>query len=201
MYFYFNIVGYAPPPSPITQDTTRTITLGSRVSLTCAIYINEESYLSICYAKPNQNFTDLNTTKDCIQCYPLTNGQCSYTFPMIESRPDWNVTRIPSADSCNFSIETTVHISRVSQADEGKMICLYGDNVEPWNQYAVMELTVEDGSSNSLSMTARLEFYISAPTAGVIILFLVVALVVVGVVRLKKKRGRHRRKYRRAGGM
>ena len=161
------------PPSPYIN-----VTEGSRANGQCNIEIAKAAYLYICYGLQNETFGDLNKDTNCALCMGNSEGLCA----TMRAKPHWNIYRTVT-DRCSSTIRTNFSINHTSVEDNGKIFCVWGDDVFPMQNYANFSLNVERKKMSDL----QLAMYVGAPLAALTIVGLVTSLVVVVRKKLKQR--------------
>ena len=161
------------PPSPCIN-----VTEGSRANGQCNIEIAKAAYLYICYGLHNETFGDLNKSTNCALCMGNSEGLCA----TMRAKPHWNIYRTVT-DRCSSTIRTNFSINHTSVEDNGKIFCVWGDDVFPMQNYANFSLNVERKKMSDL----QLAMYVGAPLAALTIVGLVTSLVVVVRKKLKQR--------------
>ena len=176
-YSYISIGQPLSEPIIKSQNSSRNLTDGSAVNISCALSFSSDVWLTVCYGKFDQNFNEFtnDSINDlfCTFCPGGSTGDCE----PLPRTSEWKVQRKEGA--CRNDLENVIAIRDFSKEDEGIIFCFYGDDEVPYQLYTTHTLTYKPGSSKSYTL-----YIVVGVVASAIILF--IAMVAVFTYRWKK---------------
>ena len=135
MIVYFPILATdsIPPLADQSRNNTQVLTEGDEnVTVSCSQDIQSKlsRRFGMCYAPNGENFTELNTTSNCLLCDDANNGSCKSNYGLIIPRPKWKVKvqikLLPSG--CYKKVTTNLEIPKVVAGDNyGIVYCVWKD--------------------------------------------------------------------------
>lgn len=161
-----------PLPEPVirSHNSSRNLTDGSDVTLSCALSFNSDITLTVCYGKFDQNFNEFTNEsinyQFCILCPGSSTGDCG----PLPRTPGWEVQR--KEGECGNDLENIIVIGNFSEEDEGIIFCFYGDSEDPYQLYTTHTLTYAPGSSKSYTL-----YIVIGVVASVIILLIAILII------------------------
>ena len=170
-----NVSAGAPDFDPVSLSSNSSIPLmdGGNTTLSCKLKADSKNWLTVCYGKYNQSFSDFTdesiNDKYCTFCFPNSQGKCN----LLPPRPEWEVYRTEGGE-CRDILENDIMIKDFSKNDEGIIVCFYGDDIDPYNLYTTYMLTYMTKTSKSLTV------YIIAGAVAILVfvlLFIILAVV------------------------
>ena len=99
----------------------------------------------MCYGKHDQSVNDMkeNVSHYCTSCHYYCSGDCK----PLPTKPHWKVKRNETGEEGCDELELDITVNNFSKDDGGKIFCLYGDTVDPYQLYTTYTLNYIPSSS------------------------------------------------------